>query len=450
MRLIALSFCLLMLAGCGGGGGALSSTPPTSSQSSGGSSELKFQHVVIIVQENRTPDNLFHGLPGADIANSGVTSTGQTVRLQPVDLSTSYDLDHSHNGTMFPGGGGFRAEYDNGAMDGFDREGCTGPCPRLPAYAYVRPSEVQPYFRMAEQYTFADRMFQTNSGPSFPAHQYILSGTDSIDGTSPMYAAENVGYADLAASSNCAAGRNVNSVPLIDIRTGVENTNHWACFDHRTMFDALDAKGVSYTYYANDAGGFWDAPSAIEHIRLGPDWSHVSMPSSSILKDIAKGRLPAVSWVMPAAKPSDHAAINDGSGPSWVASVVNAIGTSPYWNTTAIFVTWDDWGGWYDHVKPPQYNAYELGFRVPLIIISPYARRGYVSHVQHEFGSILHFTEEQFGLTPLGYTDVRADDLSDCFNFSQLPARFTPIRAARNAAYFTSLPPSNTPVDNDF
>ena len=120
----------------------------------------------------------------------------------------------------------------------------------------------------------------------------------------------------------------------------------------------------------------------------------------------------------------------NGSGPDWVASVVNAIGESPYWNSTAIFIVWDDWGGWYDHVQPQQFdNYYELGFRVPLVVVSPYAKRGYVSKVQHEFGSILAFSEETFGIPKgsLGTTDVRADDLSDCFDFTQRPRTFTPI-----------------------
>jgi phospholipase C len=129
--------------------------------------------------------------------------------------------------------------------------------------------------------------------------------------------------------------------------------------------------------------------------------------------------------------------------------VVNAIGNSQYWNDTAIFITLDDWGGWYDHVKPPQYNAYELGFRVPLIVVSPYARPGYVSHVQHEFGSILKFIEGTFALGSLGYTDARADDLSDCFDFTQAPLTFRTIASKRRASYFQRLPPDGRPIDDD-
>jgi len=107
---------------------------------------------------------------------------------------------------------------------------------------------------------------------------------------------------------------------------------------------------------------------------------------------------------------------------------------------------WDDWGGWYDHVAPQQFNYYELGMRVPFIAISPYARAGYVSHVQHEFGSILHYTEETFGIPSLNYTDRRADDLSDMFNYAQPPIPFQTIPAP-------TLPPASPndakPLDND-
>ncbi len=119
-----------------------------------------------------------------------------------------------------------------------------------------------------------------------------------------------------------------------------------------------------------------------------------------------------------------------------MASIVNAVGQSPYWQNTAIFITWDDWGGWFDHVQPQIYNSYELGFRVPLIVVSPYAKPGYVSHVQHEYGSILKYIEETFGLPSLGYTDARADDLADCFNYGQTPTPFQVITADRRAQYF--------------
>ena len=160
--------------------------------------------------------------------------------------------------------------------------------------------------------------------------------------------------------------------------------------------------------------------------------------------------LATVAWVTPTYAASDHAGNTNGTGPAWVASVVNRIGKSKYWNNTAIFIAWDDWGGWYDHVKPPQFNSYELGFRVPLIVISPYTPKGFMSHKQHEFGSILKFTEQALGLGSLGTTDVRADNLSDCFNFSQKPRPFQKIAAPLSESYFLNEPISTQPPDDDY
>ena len=130
-----------------------------------------------------------------------------------------------------------------------------------------------------------------------------------------------------------------------------------------------------------------------------------------------------------------------------MASIVNAIGASQYWGNTAIIITWDDWGGWYDHVAPPILNSYEYGFRVPLIVVSPYAKRGYVSHTMHDFGSLVRFTEETFHLPSLGYADSRADDLSDCFDFTQAPTTFQPFVAKYDASHF--LNDTRAPLDPD-
>jgi phospholipase C len=191
---------------------------------------------------------------------------------------------------------------------------------------------------------------------------------------------------------------------------------------------------------------------------MGSGWvKNVILRNTQILTDIGGGKLAGVSWVIPTGQASDHAGMNEGSGPSWVASIVNAIGTSSYWSDTAIIITWDDWGGWYDHVPPPHVindgtswgSGYVYGFRVPLIVVSPYAKSAYVSHTQHDFGSILKFVEVTFGLPSLGYADVAADDLSDCFNFSQTPLQFQRISAPLNAEHFlTDRRPPTDPDDD--
>jgi len=432
-----------------GGGTKLTQSPPAPDPLS-----QKIQHVVVIFQENRTPDNLFHDLPGADIADQGVNSKGQTISLTPISLANDYDLSHTH--------GAFVKMYDGGKMDGADKIGvscaqnATDCPPPNPQFKYVNPSEVAPYFQLAEQYTFADRMFQTNQGPSFPAHQYIIAGTSAPTPTSNLFAAENP---FLPPPNNLISPRSGTEVGckapkgsyvfLID-PLGGESSQQYPCFEHGTLVDLLDSRLISWRYYTPSPGSIWVGPNAIWHLRFGPDWArNVIIGKTQVLTDIANGQLPQVSWVIPTGQASDHASVNDGSGPSWVAAVVNAIGDSPYWSNTAIFIAWDDWGGWYDHVPPPIYDSYEYGFRVPLIVVSPYAKPSYVSHVTHHFGSILKFIEEDFNLPSLGYADARADDLSDCFDFSQLPIPFQPIAAEHDASYFINDPRPPTPPDDD-
>ncbi len=320
-------------------------------------------------------------------------------------------------------------------MDGADRVGtsCGTNCPYAnPQYGYVPPSDNAPYLALASRYTFGDRMFQSNEGPSFPAHQYIIAGTSEPAVGSNLLVSENT-----QGGTGCAAPANA-TVAEID-PAGSEAHTTYPCFEHPVLMDLLDAKNVSWRYYSPSTIGIWDAPNAIAHIRNGPDWANVVAPETTVLNDISGGTLPAVSWVIPTGAESDHAKSTNGSGPSWVASITNAVGTSAYWKDTAIIVTWDDFGGWYDHVAPPRiYNSYELGLRVPLMVVSPYAKRGYVSHVTHEFGSILHFIESNWQLGSLGFTDARADDLSDCFDFTQTPAPYTTVQARYRAADFLS------------
>jgi phospholipase C len=424
------------------------------------SSLSRIQHVVIIFQENRTPDNLLQDpvliKNGADIVQSGLNSHGQTIPLTRGPLVTSYDLSHAHSA--------FVAMYDNGKMDGADKVAASCPrgCPPNPQFMYVNPQDVQPYFAMAEQYTFGDRMFQTNEGPSFPAHQFIIAGTSAPTATSTSFASENVGGAGCLSPPSQAV-RLINS-------SGVEFGTQFPCFEHSTLIDALDAKGITWRYYTVNApinAALWNGPDAIQHlcqpqvqngtlICTASDWVNMIMNNTQVLNEIANQQLPQVSWVIPTGQASDHAGISDGSGPSWVASIVNAIGNSSYGSNTAIFITWDDWGGWYDHVAPKVINdgtswgsGYVYGFRVPLIVVSPYARAGYISHHTHDFGSILKFVEEIFGLPSLEYADVAADDLSDCFNFNQTPLKFQTIPAPLGADHFLNDTGPPTAPDND-
>jgi phospholipase C len=411
-----------------------------------------FVNVVVIFQENRTPDNLFGSNPnfsrGVDIATSGMNSAGQVIALTPVPLANDYDLSHAH--------AAFTAMYDSGKMDGADKipyycnTGAQNCPPPNPQFSYVDNSTgiLDPYFQLAQQYTFGDRMFQTNQGPSFPAHQFILSGTSAPTADSDLFASENpTGVSNAGSNTGCTAPA-AEYVKLIN-PSGKESQKAYPCFEHQTLADLLDNAGISWRYYAPSAGSIWTAPNAIDHLRFGSDWTNdVVLNPAQVLTDISNGQLANVSWVIPTGQESDHAGENKGLGPSWVASIVNAIGQSRYWDNTVIIITWDDWGGWYDHVPPTVINSYEYGFRVPLIVVAPFARQHYVSHVTHDFGSILHFIEELYNLPSLGYADATADDLSDCFDFRR-HNRFEKIAAPYDGKYFVEdkTPPSDPDDD---
>jgi len=466
---LAMGGTLVSLNGCGGTSGG--STPPPTG---------KIEHVVVIFQENRSTDNLFQDpvlikQRHADIAPEGKDSKGNTILLTKVRLQVDYDQDHSH--------GAFNEMCDlNPAtgqcqMDGADliavtcNAGATDcPAPDL-QFGYVDPADVQPYFQLAEQYTFADRMFQTNQGPSFPAHQFIISGTSAPSAGSNLFAAANADTHGGTPDAGCYAPVG-STVALID-PNGKENTNSpiYPCFEHQTLTDLLEANGNTWRYYTPSSPAIWTGPEAIQHICgpnaappyatacVGSDWTNnVVIGQTQVLNDIANHQLRDVSWVIPSGQASDHPGMTDGSGPSWVASVVNAIGNSSYyWANTAIFITWDDWGGWYDHVPPPQVLVncaqwgcgYVYGFRVPLIVVSPYVRAQYISKVQHDFGSILKFIETTFRLPSLGYADAAADDFSDCFDFHQTPLQFQTIQAPLNAQYFLNDKTPPTDPDDD-
>jgi phospholipase C len=199
------------------------------------------------------------------------------------------------------------------------------------------------------------------------------------------------------------------------------------------------------------SGSAWNGYQAVDHIFHGPDWGQdIITPQTQFFSDVSTGNLPVVSWITPTPANSDHAGSDSNTGPDWVASLVNAIGKSQYWDSTVIFVFWDDPGGWYDHV-PPQLVDYDgLGMRVPFLIISPYARHGYVSHLHYETGSILRFIEQQWGLASLSASDARAKSPAPtCFQFSQRPRAFKKIPARHGKEYFLHQPLDTRPPDEE-
>ena len=233
------------------------------------------QHVVIIIQENRTMNDLFNGLPGADTVRTGENSLGQTVQLQPEPLTAPYDMSHTHKA--------FEIEYANGQGDGFNKAashchpGATCPPFNVRAYGYVPEYEVEPYFVMARHYAFASEMFQTNEGPSFPAHQYLLSGTSTIADGSPLRAVDNPHTPSGGNTGGCDSPQG-SLVTLID-QYGQKNQSTYPCFQRNSLIQLVEAQGLTWHYYQAHLGaGLWEGPDAIK--RFGtvqssqPMWWH--------------------------------------------------------------------------------------------------------------------------------------------------------------------------------
>ncbi len=388
----------------------------------------KITHVVYIVQENRSFDNLFQGYPGADTVNHGKNSRGQTIDLKPVPLSDQYVIDHSANSMFLACDGRGKIPGTDCRMDGFDREPGQGGPVQYREYVYVPHSDSKPYFDMAHEWVVADRMFQSHLDESFVSHQYVI-------------AAQAASSVDLPNGNwGCGGGASVGMIGKGRKAGGQE----LACFDYQTLGDELDAAHRSWRFYSSTFGSissgdasYWSSYQAVKHIYYGPDWKKVLTPNWRFITDVRDGQLANFTWITPVCDDSDHVNCPGGYGPSWVTALVNTVGRSKFWNSTAIFVQWDDWGGLYDHVPPPYEDYDGLGFRVPLLVISPYAKQNYVSHVQYETASVLRFAEDLFGLGQLAAADRRANSPAvDCFDFSQKPRKFVKIAAPLPPKFF--------------
>jgi len=385
------------------------------------------RHVIIVLQENRTFDNLFHGYPGADSATTGTTSTGGTVTLQAVHLMTPWDPSHSYQTWL--------TQYNAGAMNGFDRTTIDygSGQPANFAYAYAMQSDVQPYWDLAKQGVLADEMFADHRSQSFAGHLFPIAGASGpIDAADPNYYASG----NPPATASCASPGTGKAVNIV---TGAEDKRYTSCFDFQTIADLLDKAGVPWKFYipSSDRTSYVSSFADIRHIYSSPEFSsNVVSPETTILSDLQNGTLAAVSYVVGTFANSDHPGqtVPSSNGPTFVTSIFNAIGASQYWNSSVVLLVYDDWGGWYDHVVPHTFNAYEAGFRVPLVIVSPYARRGYVSHNVHYVGSLLHFIEKNWNLGSLNTTDAHSDALDDCFDYTQTPLTYAPVTAGNPLA----------------
>ncbi|MGA8575618.1 MAG: alkaline phosphatase family protein [Candidatus Cybelea sp.] len=417
-------------------------------------------HIIVVVQENRTFNDLFAtfpGVTGTTVGKERINKKSVSIGLTESNLTGRKNLNHSYQAYL--------NAYDGGRLDGFNKVKfpSNGRPEGAKPYEYVNPSQIVPYWTMAREYALANAMFTTQGSNSFTAHQDLIRGGTEIDANDSLI--DNPPY---GGSWGC------DSIPgtvtsLITTNLKLEKSaGPFPCTTnfpgsgsgYSTLRDLLDAQAVSWKYYTpqlNSPGAIWNAFDLIAPVRYGPEWgNNVSWPPTNIFNDVAGGTLPAVSWVIPDGQNSDHPGDGSDTGPSWVTSIVDAIGESSYWNSSAIVVVWDDWGGFYDPVTPPPHdNQGGPGFRVPMIVISSYAREtsasqtGYVSNTVYEFGSVVRFIEDTFDLGRLGTTDGSVNSMADMFDFTQYPRSFQPIGSKYSREYFLHQKPSTVPVDSE-
>ena len=300
------------------------------------------------------------------------------------------------------------------------------------AYTQLAPDQLPNYWHWAEQNVLFDNFFASAVGPSFPNHLYTIAATSGGAVDNPNQDAEALRERHRTTGLFKAWGcdsLDTSSVTVLDSEG--KTTQVPPCFDFQTEGDLLTRAEIPWSYYSaeQDQNGYlWSAYDAVRHIRAHPKvWRTHVQPVDRLERDIADGLLPPVTWITPRFEVSEHPEYSFCHGENWTTRVVDAIMASPMWRDTAIFITWDDYGGFYDHVPPPQVDGFGFGIRVPLIVLSPYARAGVVSGELGEFSSVLRFIEDNWNLNQLTQRDRDATPLLSAFDFAQTPRAADPL-----------------------
>ena len=383
------------------------------------------KRVVFIIKENRSFDHIFGRFPGVRGTTTGMY-LGEEIPLGPVPDDYE-DIPHSWEASL--------KAANEGAMDLFG----PGVITELPddfetaqreldyAYSQFRAADIPNLWRLAEEYVLADDFYASSWGASFPNHLFTIAATaggahNAPKPQDPQVLADRL-EAGYAKSWGCDAGEG-NLVEVFDAEGESEFVP--PCFDFLTEGDLLNDAGIPWAFYGatnTQYGYIWSSYNAIRRYREDPAmWERHIRPVDDLIDHIDAGLLPPVTWVTPKGILSDHPGGNSWChGYNWTTEVVNALMRSDMWKDTAIFLTWDDYGGFYDHVYPPAVDTQGFGVRVPLLVISPYAREGFILETPGEFSSILRFIEDNWGLTQLTERDANADNLVGAFDFAQAP-----------------------------
>jgi phospholipase C len=392
----------------------ITTVPPPSNQN-------PIQHVIVVMQENRSFDNYFWTWPGQIGYNPNLC-----MPLNPANLSAAgcmkphpasstalkSDLPHTWTSSW--------ASYNNGSMNGFLAADHGNP----DVMSYYDNASLPNLWTYAKDYVLADQFFSSVMSYSQPNHWYMIAGASPhVSLFQGQTQERNVCYNSATKQLTLATCDYINQAQQI-----------W------TMADALNANGITWKYYDTpipkgatldqaiigckgcNPWAYWNPLDAKNSSYTNPAYTNSIVGRQQFFWDIGNGTLPQVSWIIPSGAISDHPPANVTLGMWWVTDVVNAVMQSKYWQNTALIVTWDEYGGFFDTVVPPSVDGNGLGFRAPALIISAYAKSGYLDHTVYDFESTLKFIEWRFGIPSLTLRDAGANNLLNAFDFNQPPS----------------------------
>jgi phospholipase C len=403
------------------------------------------KQVIYLMLENRSFDNLFGRFPGVNGATVGVSRGIEKPLIRCPDWLPG-DLYHDHTAALLC--------LNDREVDGFG----IGPWGEVYGYSQFHEAQIPNYYRWARDYAISDNFYASALGPSYPNHFYFIAGQSGGVFDNPENIESRRDGDKIFKSWGCDAIGDDAFVSVKDRHGNV--TRHDTCFSYRTVGEQLTEAGVDWTYYAADwgqPGYFWNAYNGIRDVFHDDDYWDAHVRSvDHLLKDIRNNRLPAVTWITPRFELSDHPPYSTSFSHNWVTDIVNAVMHGAMWEHTAIFITWDEWGGFYDHVMPPQIDQIGLGIRVPLLTISPYAQRGLIDDELGEFSTPLRFISDNWGLDPLTPRIAKTHNMEHLFDFSSRPRMPSPT-TARAKTYghpfgfipedYPAWPPGTQPQD---
>ncbi|HZY69789.1 MAG TPA: alkaline phosphatase family protein [Thermoplasmata archaeon] len=384
----------------------------------------RISHIVFVVLENHAFDNYFgqycraagpycaaavNGLPAGTCVPLNVSQpAGACVRPFPFtakNWSVTSLMPHNWNSSAQAWNGGLMNGFYSAEESGFD------------PFGYYNGTTAPLYWDLAEQYGLGDNFYSSLLDYSLPNHWHIVAGqapkeilthkTGARESTGPNWFQDDRTYLNQANKTKS----------IEDLLAGTSTP--WSYYEwplgtyNHAIIDLPNQTGQAFAYFN---------PQAAKYESYQPTFINHFVNATEFYADARNGTLPSLSWVMPTNNWSDHPPDNSTIAQSWTASLVNAVESSPQWSSTAMFIAWDDYGGFYDHVAPPNVTGHQLGFRVGFIVVSPYTPQGYVSHNPYYFESVLHLMEVRFDLGCVTATDCTAPLPYEFFNFTQ-PAR---------------------------